>query len=517
MIRSIEGEARPGREQARVASALLGALVFCCSIILPSQAQDVQSREEVQDLYIVDCLLPGQLRRLGNTTYMTPRRPIRTTALDCRVRGGEYTAYDRADYKTALKIWLPAAEKGDPEAQNTVGEIFEQGLGTEPNFEIAAVWYRRAAEQGHKGAQFNIGTLYETGKGVEKDKVQALNWYRKAWGISDEELTYRSDSEKALVKQAEYNAQLEEQLASAQARAEAADARAEAAAARGQQVTVEYQEAREELQEAEEELAIVKETLLAPEAISAAGKDFGQYYALMIGNGDYVHLDDLATPVTDVERLADVLKTKYSFQVRVITNGDDASVLRAVNQLNDELDENDNLLIYYSGHSNQRTSGAYTAGYWLPINAEQPPDDTFWIPTEQVSGHMARIKAKRVIVVADSAYAGLLADNPAFLLASDSAQLNSEAYVTLRFPNRSRLLMTSGKEYPLPEQTAGKTSVFADALIDALRRNDAILTAPALFMSVLDSLETRQPELNPEFKAIKRAGDEVGDFFFVSR
>jgi uncharacterized caspase-like protein len=215
--------------------------------------------------------------------------------------------------------------------------------------------------------------------------------------------------------------------------------------------------------------------------------------------------------------LSGILKDKYGFQVRVITNGDDASVLRAVNQLNEELEENDNLLIYYSGHSNQRRSGAYNAGYWLPVNAEPPPDDTYWIPTEQVSGHMARIKAKRVIVVADSAYAGLLADNPAFLLASDPAQLNSEAYVTLRFPNRSRLLMTSGKEYPLPEQTAGTTSVFADALIDALQRNDSVLTAPALFLSVLDSLETRQPELNPEFKAIKRAGDEVGDFFFVAR
>jgi len=477
----------------------------------------VPADAEVQDLYIVDCLLPGQLRRLGNTTYMTPRRPVRTTALDCRVRGGEYTAYDRADYKTALKIWLPAAEKGDPEAQNTVGEIFEQGLGTEPNFEIAAVWYRRAAEQGNKSAQFNLGTLYETGKGVEKDKLRALNWYRKAWGISDEELTYRSDSEQALIKQAEYNAQLEEQLTSAEARADAAEARAAAAAERGQQVAEEFEETQAELQEAEAELAVVRETLQTPDAVSAAGKNFGQYYALMIGNGDYQYLDDLATPVTDVERLSRILKDKYGFQVRVITNGDDASVLRAVNQLNEELDDNDNLLIYYSGHSNQRQSGAYNAGYWLPVNAEPPPDDTYWIPTEQVSGHMARIRAKRVIVVADSAYAGLLADNPAFLLASDPAQLNSEAYVTLRFPNRSRLLMTSGKEYPLPEQTAGTTSVFADALIEALRRNEAVLTAPALFLSVLDSLETRQPELSPEFKAIKRAGDEVGDFFFVAR
>ena len=115
---------------------------------------------KVQDLYIVDCLLPGQVRQLGNTTYMTPRRPVSTTAVDCRIRGGEYVAYDRADYKTALKVWMPAAEGGDADAQNTVGEIFERGLGTEPNYVVAAHWFELAANQGHKGAQFNLGNLY---------------------------------------------------------------------------------------------------------------------------------------------------------------------------------------------------------------------------------------------------------------------------------------------------------------------------------------------------------------------
>ena len=37
---------------------------------------------------------------------------MRTTALDCEIRGGEYVAYDRADYKTALRVWLETAEAG---------------------------------------------------------------------------------------------------------------------------------------------------------------------------------------------------------------------------------------------------------------------------------------------------------------------------------------------------------------------------------------------------------------------
>ncbi len=53
---------------------------------------------------------------------------MKTTASDCRIRGGEYVEFDRADMKTALKVWLEAAQAGDPEAQNNVGEIYERGL-----------------------------------------------------------------------------------------------------------------------------------------------------------------------------------------------------------------------------------------------------------------------------------------------------------------------------------------------------------------------------------------------------
>ena len=49
------------------------------------------------DLEIVDCLLPGQVRQLGNSSFLSQRRPMRTTASECSIRGGEYVAYDRAD------------------------------------------------------------------------------------------------------------------------------------------------------------------------------------------------------------------------------------------------------------------------------------------------------------------------------------------------------------------------------------------------------------------------------------
>jgi hypothetical protein len=116
-------------------------------------------------------------------TYMAPRRAIKTTGSDCAIRGGEYTAYDRANYSTALKVWLATAQAGDKAAQNYVGEIYEKGLGVAPDYATAASWYQKAAAQGYTRAMINLGFLYEQGLGVPKDQAMALTLYRKAAGI----------------------------------------------------------------------------------------------------------------------------------------------------------------------------------------------------------------------------------------------------------------------------------------------------------------------------------------------
>jgi hypothetical protein len=140
----------------------------------------------VEGFMIVDCLLPGQIRQLGGqVTYVTVRRAVKTSASDCEIRGGEYVAFDRANYATALKVWLPLAEQGDQAAQTYVGEIFEKGLGVQPDYAVAATWYRRAAERGYARAALNLGNLYERGLGVSRDPVQALSWYRRAGGAKE--------------------------------------------------------------------------------------------------------------------------------------------------------------------------------------------------------------------------------------------------------------------------------------------------------------------------------------------
>lgn len=193
----------------------------------PAMAQPEPSVRNAEDLLVVDCLLPGQIRQLGRqATFMGARRPIRTTQADCQIRGGEYVAYDRANYQTALKVWLDAAMAGSAEAQNAVGEIYAKGLGTAPDYGMAFQWFRKAVEQGDKRAMINLGWLYEAGLGVDRDPAKAVNLYRQGAGIEDE-LLYSSVVEGQLAERDARIEGLEQDVASEKAASEALRVRVE--------------------------------------------------------------------------------------------------------------------------------------------------------------------------------------------------------------------------------------------------------------------------------------------------
>ena len=496
---------------------------------------------KTDDYQVVDCLLPGQVRSLGSAVYMTPRRPILTTAADCRIRGGEFVEYDRADYKTALNVWMPAAEAGDADAQANVGEIFERGLGGSPNYKAAAIWYQKSAAQNNSRAQFNLGTLYEQGLGVPKDKLIALNWYRKAWGMPEDALVYQSaaaETENELRAQLQKNldeknqqiALLTNQINNLQAnlkKANSVDSEKEIISLRNWIKNLEAEQLIakndiDKLPQIREPKAVEQTTSSNSQAktINTKGMNFGKYYALIIANQNYDNIDDLSTPHADARRAQKILSENYGFNVTMLLDADNTSVMKAINQLNEVVGDDDNLLIFYAGHGTRITTGEFEAGYWLPRNANTPPDDTFWVSNEFVTRHLARLKAKRVMVVADSCYAGLLSSSPGYLFMSQKADYTEE-YIRYKLPKRSRLLLSSGGDLPVLDNQGQGHSVFARAFLDALEQSSGIMSGPELFLKIKNQVTGKAESVGfhqiPEFKPIKGAGHEVGDFFFVKQ
>ena len=551
-------------------------LVACGSTVKPNLSADIPDNVKTADLYVTDCLLPGQLRRLGKINYLTPRRPIRTTAVDCRLRGGEYVEYDRADYRTALNVWLPQAQEGDAEAQTYVGEIFEKGIGGEPDYASAAQWYQKAAMQNFTRAQVNLGYLYEKGLGVDKNIAVALNWYRQASGLENDQLVYSSEANQALEAQRieltekiqlaeKQNSLFESQLGKLKNQQQQwantkRELEAELVVAKNSAQKEQLEQANKELALAQREIDMLSQLfnnsdterlalqeqldgmpvlafrdapqlpLLEPESVELNNADnvklndvnFGRYFALIIGNQDYWYLDDLSSPLQDTSRLQTILEEKYGFSTILLPDANEKDILNALSDLYNQIGENDNLLIYYAGHGNltNSTTSDRQRGYWLPIDAQEDRS-TNWISNSVISDHLDRLKARSILVMADSCYAGNMASaGSPFLLGSLSNQLSTES-IKSGLDRRSRLVISSGGERPVLDGVNGQHSMFAGSLIEILDNNEQILRDNMLFSRLVVNVKRRNQQQNidyiPEMRPLRSAGHSGGDFFFVPK
>ncbi|MBM4213584.1 MAG: sel1 repeat family protein [Gammaproteobacteria bacterium] len=89
-------------------------------------------------------------------------------------------AFDNRDYPTAFAKWQLLAKFGDAKAQNELGWLYQNGLGTDPDAGLAVLWYRKAASQGLTVAQTNLGIMLNDGIGVPRDHREASKWFSLA-------------------------------------------------------------------------------------------------------------------------------------------------------------------------------------------------------------------------------------------------------------------------------------------------------------------------------------------------
>ena len=89
-------------------------------------------------------------------------------------------AYNSADYETALAIWQPLAEAGDPVSQFGLGQMYGNGFGVMMDDAQAINWYGLAADQGHATAQNNLAIMHQNGWGVPQSEAEAMRLFTLA-------------------------------------------------------------------------------------------------------------------------------------------------------------------------------------------------------------------------------------------------------------------------------------------------------------------------------------------------
>jgi hypothetical protein len=291
--------------------------------------------------------------------------------------------------------------------------------------------------------------------------------------------------------------------------------------------------------------------------------DFGRYFALVIGNNEYKLWRKLDTAVNDARDVADVLEKKYGFKVRLLTNATRGQIVNALDDYVDELGPNDNLLVYYAGHGIVDQGGS---GYWVPVDADAYVEGRT-LRTENLVRHqdiiatVQRLKAKQVILVADSCFAGGLAaiasaavpasaptqqfamrgfkllqqdgNVPVAAVQGVVAQADQpeELIAMQHWASRAaRVVLTSGGNEPVVDQltSSDKHSVFAQAFLASLQRNKGLLKSIELTNTVQDQVVgkiggalKRRGASGPGFTAQTPSSSNLmgynGEFLFVAR
>jgi TPR repeat protein len=103
-----------------------------------------------------------------------------TTKADIEELEKAHSAIKDGQYMECYNGVCRVAERGHPQAQQLLGQIYDRGIGVEKNASRAAEYYEKAAKQGVGEAQTRLGVMLRTGEGVSKDPKHAQLWLKKA-------------------------------------------------------------------------------------------------------------------------------------------------------------------------------------------------------------------------------------------------------------------------------------------------------------------------------------------------
>ena len=220
----------------------------------------------------------------------------------------------------------------------------------------------------------------------------------------------------------------------------------------------------------------------------------------------------------DINGITKVLDSNYDFE-KVITVHDAtrSDIFKAFNQLAEITEDEDYILIYYSGHGERDTNEAY----WIPKDADLKNTDGSWINTDDISVRISKIKAKHILVLIDSCYVGTAFKGKKDQELNKLKKQNKIKHIEKTLLLRARLFISSGSNSQVFDQGVNGHSLFAYKIIDLLKQNESYLTTVQLY----NELEEYNSQFlfedgynqSPNFDTIQSWGHLGGQFIFLPK
>ncbi len=240
----------------------------------------------------------------------------------------------------------------------------------------------------------------------------------------------------------------------------------------------------------------------------------GEYFALVIGIDQYSgEWPKLQNAVNDAKSVAQTLSGKYNFHYLKTLYDKDATrdnILKEFEWLMQNVKQNDNVFIYYSGHGEYLQN--MDKGFWVPIDATSKAISKY-ISNEDIRSFLSGINSKHTLLVTDACFSGDIFRGQTLTIPYE----NSTKYYQKVYSLNSRKALTSGGVEPVLDKGKEGHSVFAYYFLQALNKNtEKYFDAGQIFESLKIPVVNNSYQ-TPLYNPIRNAGDEGGQFIFMMK
>lgn len=226
-------------------------------------------------------------------------------------------------------------------------------------------------------------------------------------------------------------------------------------------------------------------------------------HLLIIAINNYKNgFSPLKNAVSDATAFKEVVTSKYGVQQVYELINETATrknIFIKFNELRNSLTDQDNLIIYFSGHGELVNN----SGYWIPVDGVANQDYTF-LSNHVVKDLLKDIKAHHAVVIVDACFSG-------------SLLLRTRSHAKERYYNMpSRWILTSGQLEPVPDGIEGFHSPFAQSLITQLKRSHKpYFSLRQLWLHMREGAIANSGG-TPACEPIKDTNHQGGEFFFIN-
>lgn len=240
----------------------------------------------------------------------------------------------------------------------------------------------------------------------------------------------------------------------------------------------------------------------------------GKYIALFIGIDAYSGTwKPLKNAVNDAKAIETLLKTEYKADVvKTLYNSQAtrSNIIDEFDWLVANVKENDNVLIYYSGHGELKKE--LNKGFWVPVDAKTNSTSNY-ISNSDLQTFLAAIPSKHTLLISDACFSGDIFRGNVTSMPFE----NSEKYYVKTYDLKSRQAISSGGLEPVMDGGKEGHSVFAYYLIQALKTNTGKYFDASQLYNKIKIPVNNNSDQSPEFNPIGKTGDEGGNFIFIRK